>query len=64
MIAAELNALERDVEQARAKFAGDLARLRSLSRMISGQTRARPKTRLSIRPRKRPKTARNVFWQS
>ena len=29
MSAAELNALERDVEQARAKFAGDLARLRS-----------------------------------
>jgi hypothetical protein len=29
MSAAELNALERDVEQARARFAGDLARLRS-----------------------------------
>jgi hypothetical protein len=29
MSAAELNALERDVEQARARFADDLARLRS-----------------------------------
>jgi hypothetical protein len=29
MSAVELNALERDVEQARAKFAGDPARLRS-----------------------------------
>jgi hypothetical protein len=29
MTAADLNALERDVEQARARFANDLARLRS-----------------------------------
>jgi hypothetical protein len=49
MSAAELNALEREVELTRAKFANDLARLRSPHNIAEfkedyGQLPARPKT--------------------
>ena len=54
MSAAELNALEREVELTRARFASDLARLRSPHTFAEfkddcGRTPARPKTECSRR---------------
>jgi hypothetical protein len=48
MSQADLNALEREVEQTRARFANDLARLRSPRNLASGfeQLRAPPELRL------------------
>jgi hypothetical protein len=69
MSEAVLNALERAVEQARAKFAGDLARLRSPANLARFKNNLWADARevndeVIDRPRKRPKTARNAFWRS
>ena len=63
---ADLNALERDVEQARARFADDLARLRSPSTLARFKDDAwaearETKDELSARPRRPPKTVLSAF---
>jgi hypothetical protein len=50
MSQADLNALEREVEQTRARFANDLARLRSRRNLAAfkeayGRRHAKPKTK-------------------